>query len=72
MSDVQTFKRDQDLLTVLIRLNGMLEGLGIIANEYDFDSSREANAIIANIEDAIEKSQIAIVLVDSEELKLVA
>jgi hypothetical protein len=70
MSEVQTFKRDQDLLTVLVRLNGMLEGLGIISNEYDYDSSREANAIIANIEEAIEKSQLAILLADKQELKI--
>lgn len=70
--DTQTLSLDQDLLTVLVRLNGLLEGLGILANEHDFHSSREANAIIANIDVAIEKSQLALVLADQQELQLVA
>lgn len=71
-ANTQTLSLDQDLLTTLIRLNGLLEGLGILANEYDFDNSREANAIIANIDVALEKSQLAVVLADNAELKLVA
>lgn len=71
-TNIQTLSLDKDLLTILVRLNGLLEGLAIISREYDFDGSKEANAIIVNIDEAVEKSQLAVLLADKQELKIVA
>jgi serine phosphatase RsbU (regulator of sigma subunit) len=54
MNELENF---DPMETELHRLHGLLEGLGILANEYNFGNSREANAIVSNIELAIERSE---------------
>ena len=59
MNELENFepmKTELNMETELHRLHGLLEGLGILANEYNFGNSREANAIVSNIELAIERS----------------
>lgn len=61
---------EQDLLTTLTQLRWLLEGLVIISNDYNFDSSREANAMIVAIDVAVEKSISALELADKQEMEI--